>query len=115
MGAYVRILARTCRLLFSPMSIRPAHNDIKIRYHEDATSVVLVVAHGEYWLWFTTGPERRIRPQIISRDEVGDVPYDISDAAARTYLEVRMKVAGYKVKRTAIQSRDIAVWDIASD
>jgi hypothetical protein len=89
--------------------------EVQIKYHEDATSVALVAANDEYWLWFTTGTERRMRPQLVSRDQIGEaLADDISDARAKDYLETQMQKAGYKLQRSAIQSGDIAVWAITS-
>jgi hypothetical protein len=89
-------------------------NDLQIDYHEDATSVALIVARNLYWLWFTTGPEGTMRPQLVRRDQIGYARDDFTDAEAKGYLEVRMQAAGYELQRSAIQSRDVSVWDIAS-
>ncbi len=87
--------------------------DLQIAYREDATSVALIVANGECWLWFTTEPGRRLRPQIISRDQIEELTTNhFGDAEAKAYLETRMHAAGYKLQRSAIQSEDIAVWTI---
>jgi hypothetical protein len=91
-------------------------NEVQIHYHPDATAVALVLANGEYWLWFTTGPHHRMRPQIIGRQQLRDAMTDeCSSADAAAYLEIRMQVAGYKLQRSLIQSGDLAVWYIASD
>jgi hypothetical protein len=87
--------------------------DLQIAFREDATSVALIVANGEFWLWFTTEPGRRLRPQIISRDQLEELTTNhFSDAEAKAYLETRMQAAGYTLQRSAIQSEDISVWKI---
>lgn len=91
-------------------------NDLQIAYREDATSVALVVANGEFWLWFTTEPEHTLRSQVISHEQIRELAMnDFSDAEAKAYLETRMQAAGYRLQRSAIQSGDIAVWTIRSD
>ena len=90
-------------------------DDLQIAYREGATTVALVVANGEFWLWFTTEPGRRMRPQVISRDQLEELTTNtFSGAQAKAYLESRMQAAGYQLQRSAIQSDDIAVWTIGS-
>ena len=91
-------------------------SDLQITFREDATSVALIVANSEFWLWFTTEPGRRLRPQIIARDQIEELTTGhFSDAEAKAYLETRMQAAGYKLQRSSIQSEDIAVWKIRRD
>ena len=89
---------------------------VQIDYHGDATSVALVVTNDDFWLWFTTGAERRVRPQLVSREQIRDaIPGGFSVAEATAYLETRMQVAGYQLRRSAIQHGNIAAWEIVSD
>ena len=92
-------------------------DDLQIAFREDATSVALIVANGEFWLWFTTEPGHRLRPQIIARDQIEELTANhFSDAEAKVYLETSdCRRPGTSCSGPAIQSEDIAVWKIRSD
>jgi hypothetical protein len=92
-----------------------AMNLVQIDYHEDATSVALIVTNDDFWLWFTTGAERRMRPQLISRAQIRHaIGGGFSVAEATAYLETRMQVAGYELNRSAMEHGNIAAWEIVS-
>ena len=89
-------------------------DDVQIEYHEDAKYVVLIATIGDFWLWFTTAPGQLV-PEFATGNQIGDAILErFSDAEATAYLETRMQAAGYRLRQSAIRSRDIAVWEIIS-
>ena len=89
-------------------------DDVQIEYHEDAKYVVLIVTHGDLWLWFTTACGQLVR-EFCTCNQIGDAHLDgCSDAEVTAYLETRIQAAGYELRHSAIHSLDIAVWEIIS-
>jgi hypothetical protein len=89
-------------------------DDVQIEYHEDAKYVVLIATIGDFWLWFTTAPGQLV-PEFVTGNQIGNAILEgFSDAEATAYLETRLGAAGYKLRPSVIQSRDIVVWEIIS-
>lgn len=85
-----------------------------MKYHSDATSVVLIAANGDFWLWFTTAPGHLV-PEFVTGNQIADaIVSGFSLSEARSYLEVRMHAAGYQLRPSAIDNEDIVVWEIVS-
>jgi hypothetical protein len=87
--------------------------DVQIEQHPGASSVALVAWRGDLWLWFSVAGG--LVPQFIPANEIGDALQSglgTGDARTKSYLEVRMQAAGYRLRPTAIQHEDLAVWEI---
>jgi hypothetical protein len=89
-------------------------DEVQIKHRPEATTVALIAWRGDYWLWFTM-EQGRLVPTLVSSDQIRNALRDgFGDAEAKTYLETRIQAAGYQLRPTAIQSADIAVWDITN-
>ena len=93
---------------------RQEMGEVQIDHHAEATSVVLVAWRGDIWLWFTVEPGRQL-PQFFAASEIEDALRDSPrDVPAKSLIETSMHAAGYQLRPTAIQSEDLAVWEIVT-
>ena len=54
-----------------------------MRYHSNATSVVLIAANGDFWLWFTLAPGQ-LEPEFVTGNQIAD-PATVSDSERGHY------------------------------